>query len=28
AEQAPAYPLLDGAIRLGCRLAIALSRRI
>lgn len=28
AEQAPAYPLLSGAIRLGCRAAIALSRRI
>jgi len=28
AEQAPAYPLLFGAIRLGCRAAIALSRRI
>jgi ubiquinone biosynthesis monooxygenase Coq7 len=27
AEQAPAYPLLTGAIRLGCRLAIGLSRR-
>lgn len=27
AEQAPAYPLLSGAIRLGCRAAIALSRR-
>ncbi len=28
AERAPAYPLLSGAIRLGCRLAIGLSRRI
>jgi ubiquinone biosynthesis monooxygenase Coq7 len=28
AEQAPAYPLLSGAIRLGCRMAIALSKRI
>jgi len=28
AERAPAYPLLDGVIRMGCRLAIALSRRI
>jgi ubiquinone biosynthesis monooxygenase Coq7 len=28
AERAPAYPLLSGAIRAGCRLAIALSRRI
>jgi len=28
AEQAPAYPLLSGAIRLGCRIAIGLSRRI
>ena len=28
AEQAPAYPLLSGAIRLGCRLAIGLSQRI
>ncbi len=28
AEQAPAYPLLFGAIRLGCRLAIRLSERI
>jgi len=28
AEQAPAYPLLYGAIRLGCRLAIRLSERI
>jgi len=27
-EQAPAYPLLAGAIRLGCRLAIKLSERI
>ncbi|MBB5686110.1 ubiquinone biosynthesis monooxygenase Coq7 [Sphingobium boeckii] len=28
AELAPAYPLLSGAIRLGCRAAIALSKRI
>lgn len=28
AEQAPAYPLLSGAIRMGCRLAIRLSERI
>ncbi|RVT92546.1 demethoxyubiquinone hydroxylase family protein [Sphingomonas crocodyli] len=28
AEQAPAYPLLSGAIRLGCRIAINLSRHI
>jgi ubiquinone biosynthesis monooxygenase Coq7 len=28
AEQAPVYPLLSGAIRLGCRAAIALSKRI
>jgi len=28
AEQAPAYPLLAGAIRMGCRLAIRLSERI
>jgi len=28
AEKAPAYPLLSGAIRLGCRAAIALSKRI
>lgn len=28
AERAPAYPLLYGAIRLGCRAAIALSKRI
>jgi len=28
AEGAPAYPLLSGAIRLGCRLAIRLSERI
>lgn len=27
AQQAPAYPLLSGAIRLGCRAAIALSKR-
>jgi ubiquinone biosynthesis monooxygenase Coq7 len=27
AERAPAYPLLSGAIRLGCRAAIGLSRR-
>jgi len=28
AEQAPAYPLLAGAIRMGCRFAIRLSERI
>ena len=28
AEQAPAYPLLSAAIRIGCRAAIALSKRI
>lgn len=28
AERAPAYPLLSGAIRLGCRVAIALTERI
>lgn len=28
AQNAPAYPLLAGAIRLGCRAAIALSKRI
>ncbi|WP_336979229.1 demethoxyubiquinone hydroxylase family protein [Altererythrobacter fulvus] len=28
AERAPAYPLLSGAIRLGCKLAIRLSERI
>ena len=28
AEQAPAYPLLSGAIRLGCRLAIKLAERV
>ena len=28
AEQAPAYALLSGAIRLGCRIAIGLSRHI
>lgn len=28
AERAPAYPLLSGAIRLGCRIAIGLSQRI
>lgn len=28
AEEAPAYPLLFGAIRLGCRMAIRLSERI
>ena len=28
AEKAPAYPLLAGAIRLGCRMAIRLSERI
>lgn len=28
AEQAPGYPLLSGAIRLGCRIAIRLAERI
>ena len=28
AEQAPAYPLLAGAIRLGCRVAIRMAERI
>jgi ubiquinone biosynthesis monooxygenase Coq7 len=28
AEQAPFYPLLSGAIRLGCRIAIRLSEKI
>jgi ubiquinone biosynthesis monooxygenase Coq7 len=28
AQEAPAYPLLSGAIRLGCRMAIAFSKRI
>ncbi|MDE2301462.1 MAG: demethoxyubiquinone hydroxylase family protein [Sphingomonadales bacterium] len=28
AERAPAYPVLSAAIRLGCRLAIALSERL
>ena len=28
AEQAPAYPLLSGAIRLGCRVAIRLAERV
>jgi len=28
AERAPAWPLLSGAIRLGCRIAIGLSERI
>ena len=28
AERAPGYPLLSGAIRLGCRFAIALSKRV
>lgn len=28
AEQAPAYPLLSGAIRLGCRIAIRMAERI
>ena len=28
AERAPGYPLLSGAIRLGCRMAIRLSERI
>ncbi|WP_298470688.1 demethoxyubiquinone hydroxylase family protein [uncultured Erythrobacter sp.] len=28
AEKAPAYPLLSGAIRLGCRIAIKVSERV
>ena len=28
AERAPAYPLLTGAIRAACRVAIALSKRV
>jgi len=28
AEQAPGYPLLSAAIRLGCRVAIGLSKRV
>ena len=28
AEETPGYPLLSGAIRLGCRIAIGLSKRI
>lgn len=28
AEQAPGYPFLSGAIRMGCRAAIALSKRL
>lgn len=28
AEQAPAYPLLSAVVRLGCRTAIAISKRI
>jgi ubiquinone biosynthesis monooxygenase Coq7 len=28
AERAPAYPLMSAAIRLGCRAAIALSKRV
>ena len=28
AENAPAYPLLSGAIRLGCKLAIRISERV
>ena len=28
AEQAPGYPILSGAIRLGCRVAIKVSERI
>lgn len=28
AERAPAYPLLSGLIRLGCRAAIRLSERV
>ena len=28
AEKAPAFPLLSGAIRLGCRVAIKLAERV
>ena len=28
AERAPGYPLLAGAIRLGCRIAIKVSERL
>ena len=28
AEDAPGYPLMSGLIRLGCRVAIAVSKRI
>ncbi|HCJ80785.1 MAG TPA: demethoxyubiquinone hydroxylase family protein, partial [Erythrobacter sp.] len=28
AERAPAYPLLSGLIRLGCRAAIRVSERV
>ena len=28
AERAPGYPLLSGAIRLGCRIAIKLAERV
>jgi ubiquinone biosynthesis monooxygenase Coq7 len=28
AEEAPGYPVLSAAIRLGCRVAIALSKRL
>ncbi|MEL6486186.1 MAG: demethoxyubiquinone hydroxylase family protein, partial [Pseudomonadota bacterium] len=28
AEKAPAYPLLAGAIRLGCKVAIKVSERL
>ena len=28
AEKAPAYPLLSGAIRLGCKIAIKVSERV
>ena len=28
AEQAPAYPVMSGLIRLGCKIAIAASKRI
>ncbi|KAK0357819.1 Ubiquinone biosynthesis protein coq7, partial [Friedmanniomyces endolithicus] len=28
AEDAPAYPLMSAAIRLGCRIAIATAKRI
>jgi ubiquinone biosynthesis monooxygenase Coq7 len=28
AESAPAYPLMSGIIRLGCKAAIAISKRV